>query len=282
MSSKTRLLFYGQASFHGLARQSLIKLCWTRPRIGIFVVIVVCVYMWVSVCLGLIKTSKINIITLFGNGHKNFSYALHIEMQHFIISHVHVRLLVLVLVVHAHELLRGQQACIWSHLSQWSSRRPLKLTMRTGSRSICHATADCVDASSYILSLLSRRGVVFIGHFLNTSDKTKRTIAPKMRICHWCCLQLCFVVAAAFKIKRLHFSELQHACVMWNVKRLTVRHQHASPWTQCHLFTDRVVLWYRLSVCRTLGTRRWWTDGRTDGQTKLFGILVDDECWRRV
>lgn len=64
------------------------------------------------VCLGLIKTSKINIITLFGNGHKNFSYALHIEMQHFIISHVHVRLLVLVLVVHAHELLRGQQACI--------------------------------------------------------------------------------------------------------------------------------------------------------------------------
>lgn len=148
MSSKTRLLFYGQASFHGLVRQSLIKLCWTRPRIGIFLV-VVCMYM--CVCLGLIKTSKINIITLFGNGHKNFSYALHIEMQHFIISHVHVRLLVLVLVVHAHELLRGQQACIWSHLSQWSSRRPLKLTMRTGSRSICHATADCVDASSYIL-----------------------------------------------------------------------------------------------------------------------------------
>lgn len=190
-------------------------------------------------------------------------------MQHFIISHVHVRLLVLVIVVHAHELLRGQQACIWSHLSQWSSRRPLLLlTMRTGSRSICHATADCVDSSSYILFFFCHGAVSSSsGIFWIQATKQNARLRPRCEYATGVVFNCFVVVVAAFKIKRLHFSELQHACVMWNVKRLTVRHQHASPWTQCHLFTDRVVLWYRLSVYRTLGTRRWWTDGRTDRQT---------------
>lgn len=105
------------------------------------------------------------------------------------------------------------------------------------------------------------------GIFWIQATKQNARLRPRCEYATGVVFNCFFVVAAAFKIKRLHFSELQHACVMWNVKRLTVRHQHASPWTQCHLFTDRVVLWYRLSVCRTLGTRRWWTDGRTDRQT---------------